>query len=158
MSARLRSSKKAKARPKGKLKFRAGRAMATRVRKAPVIDRPFRKGIVEEARRIAGRYKIILEDEDGHWYGHGLELSGANGDGKTVQAAVKDTREAMVGIVAYMLEEGQRPPAPAREGVRSVQVNIRLTPEEKAALESQSRAGGFRGLSDFIRAAALSEK
>lgn len=103
-------------------------------------------------------YEIVVAFEDGEWYGHGLELPGAHGDGKTPQAAIADTREAMVGVVAYMLEEGHRPPEPAREGHRSVQINIRVTPEEKAVLESRSRSRGFRGLSDFIRSSVLTEK
>ena len=41
---------------------------------------------------------------------------------------------------------------------RSAQVNVRLTPEEKAALESKAKAKGFRGLSDFIRTTVLTEK
>jgi uncharacterized protein (DUF1778 family) len=39
-----------------------------------------------------------------------------------------------------------------------VQANVRLTPEEKAILESRAKAKGFRGLSDYIRAAALAER
>jgi predicted RNase H-like HicB family nuclease len=104
------------------------------------------------------QYKIIVEFEDGEWYGHGLEFPTAFGDGKTVQAAVADTREALITGVAYMLEKGQTPPPPARDGNRSVQVNIRLTPEEKAILESRAKVRGYRGLSDFIRASALREK
>lgn len=122
------------------------------------IDLPFDRRILDRARDLANQYKIILERIDGEWCGHGLELPGSMGDGKTTEAAVSDTREAMTAVVAYMLEKGQTPPAPAREGARSVQVNIRLTPEEKALLESRSRAKGYRGLSDFIRAAALLEK
>ena len=95
--------------------------------------------------------------EDDEWYGHGLELPGARGDGKTPQAAVADTREALVTMVAYMIEEGQTIPKPAVEGNRTVQINIRVTAEEKAVLESRSRARGFRGLSDFVRTAALAE-
>jgi len=90
--------------------------------------------------------------------GHGLELPGARGDGKTPQAAVADTREAMTGMIAYMLEQGENPPEPSREGKRSVQINVRVTPEEKAVLESRSRSRGFRGLSDFIRASVLMDK
>jgi uncharacterized protein (DUF1778 family) len=60
--------------------------------------------------------------------------------------------------VATMLEDGQSPPAPAREGHRSAQVNVRMTPEEKAVLESRAKAKGFRGLSDFIRSSMLTEK
>ena len=126
--------------------------------KGQAMDRPFDAAILAKARQIVADYQIVIAFEDGEWYGHGLELPGAHGDGKTPQAAVADTREAMVGVVAYMLEEGQRPPEPAREGHRSVQINIRVTAEEKAVLESRSRARGFRGLSDFIRASVLVEK
>ena len=124
--------------------------------KAP--DRPFDRAILARARAIAEQYKIIVEFEDGDWFGHGLELPTAFGDGRTVQAAVADTREALVTAVAYMLEKGQTPPTPAREGNRSMQVNVRLTVEEKAVLESKAKAKGFRGLSDFIRASVLTER
>ena len=106
---------------------------------------------------MAEQYKIIVEFEEGHWYGHGMEMPGAFGDGKSVQSAVADTREALVTGVAYLLEQGQKPPTPAREGQRSVQVDVRLTPEDRAVLESKAKARGFRGLSDFIRAAVLAE-
>ena len=119
------------------------------------VDRPFDKALLAKARAIAERYKIIVEFEDGDWYGHGLEMSTVFGDGRTVQAAVADTREALVTAVACLLEKGHTPPAPAREGHRSVQVNVRLTPEEKAVLESKAKAKGFRGLSDFIRTSVL---
>jgi hypothetical protein len=62
----------------------------------------------------------------------------------------------LVGV-ASMLEAGLTPPVPARQNVRSEQVNLRLTPEEKAVLESRSRTKGFRGIADYVRAAALSE-
>lgn len=122
------------------------------------LDRPFDRTILATARTIAEQYKIIVEFEDGGWYGHGLEMPTVFGDGRTVQAAVADTREALVTAVAYLLEKGQTPPAPAREGNRSMQVNVRLTPEEKGVLESRAKAKGFRGLSDFIRASVLTEK
>ncbi len=54
-----------------------------------------------------------------------------------------------------MLEQRQRPPSPARQGTRTQQVNVRLTAEEKAVLESTAKSKGFKGLSDFLRAAAL---
>jgi hypothetical protein len=77
------------------------------------------------------------------------------GDGKTPAECVENVREALVGAVAHMLEQDQRPPTPAREGTRTEQVNVRLTAEEKAILEATARRKGFKGLSDFIRAAAL---
>ena len=99
----------------------------------------------------------MLEREDDWWYGHGLEQPGAGGDGATPEAAVADTREALVAVTATMIEKGQRPPAPAKEGRRTEQVNIRLTAEERLHLEGRSQAQGFRGLSDYVRAAALAE-
>jgi len=123
-----------------------------------VLSRPFDRAVLAKARAVAGRYKIIVECEKGRWYGHGLEMPLVFGDGRTVRAAVADTREALVTAVAYLLEKDQAPPAPAREGSRSVQANVRLTPEEKAILESRAKARGFRGLSDYIRAAVLAER
>ena len=119
--------------------------------------RPFDPAILAKARVIADRYRIVLEREDNWWYGHGLEIPGAGGDGATAEAAVADTREALVVVAAYMLEEGEKPPAPADDGRRTEQVNIRLTSEERWRLESRSQSQGFRGLSDYVRAAALAE-
>jgi hypothetical protein len=82
-------------------------------------------------------------------------LPGIHADGKTVDQCVKNTREAFAGWVAYLLEEGQRPPMPAREGTRTTQVNVRLTAEEKVLLEATAKRKGFTGLSDFVRAAAM---
>jgi predicted RNase H-like HicB family nuclease len=84
-----------------------------------------------------------------------MELPGIHGDGKTVSQCVENTREAFCGWVAYLLEEGRRPPMPAREGTRTMQVNVRLTAEEKALLESTAKRKGFSGVSDFVRAAAM---
>jgi predicted RNase H-like HicB family nuclease len=108
-----------------------------------------------KAKEIATQYQVILSFEDGHWYGRGLELPNIHGDGKTVSQCVENTREALAGCVAYLLKEGRRPPTPAREGTRTAQVNVRLTAEEKALLESTAKRKGYSGLSDFIRAAAI---
>jgi hypothetical protein len=122
---------------------------------ATAIDRPFDADTMARARAIADQYQVILAFEDGHWYGRGLELPNIQGDWKTADQCVKDTREALCGWVAYLLEEGQRPPTPAREGTRTTQVNVRLTAEEKALLEATARRQGYSGLSDFFRAAAM---
>ncbi len=119
------------------------------------IDRPFDSRIAAEALKVAQQYQFILSFEDGHWYGRGLELPNIHGDGKTVSQCVENTREAFCGWVAYLLEEGQRPPTPAREGTRTAQVNVRLTSEEKVLLEATAKRKGFSGLSDFVRAAAI---
>ena len=117
---------------------------------AQAIDRPFPPAVLAKAKKIAGQYQVILACEDGHWYGRGLELPSVHGDCKTVQQCVEDTREAFVGWIAYLLEEGQRPPTPAREAACTAQVNIRMTTEEKALLETTAKRKGFTGLSDFI--------
>ena len=119
------------------------------------ISAPFDKGVLEAARRVVEAYDIVLRREDGEWYGHALEYPEAMGDGKTPTACIKATQEALVAAVATMIEAGDTPPAPARQGVRSEQVNVRLTQEEKALLETSAKQKGFRGLSDFMRAGAL---
>ena len=83
---------------------------------AKAIDRPFDAHTMAKAVKVAEQYQVILAFEDGHWYGRGLELPNIHGDGKTVNQCVENTREAFAGWVAYLLEEGQRPPTPAREG------------------------------------------
>jgi predicted RNase H-like HicB family nuclease len=122
---------------------------------AKAIDRPFDVHTMAKAVKVAQQYQVILAFEDGHWYGRGLELPNIYGDGKTVNQCVENTREAFCGWVAYLLEEGQRPPTPAREGTRTAQVNVRLTSEEKVLLEATAKRKGFSGLSDFVRAAAI---
>jgi predicted RNase H-like HicB family nuclease len=129
--------------------------MSAKLKKsAKAINQPFDVQLMAKAKKYAERYQVILAFEDSHWYGRGLELPGIHGDGKTVEQCVKNTREAFAGWVAYLLEEGRRPPTAAREGTRTTQVNVRLTAEEKVLLEATAKRKGFCGLSDFVRAAA----
>ena len=100
-------------------------------------------------------YQVILNCEDGQWYGRGLELPHVFGDGSTPAACIDSTRGALAAAVAYLLEQGQAPPMPAKQGKRTTQVNVRLTAEEKVILEGTARRKGFEGLSDFLRAAAM---
>lgn len=107
------------------------------------------------ARKTAAEYQIIVVQEDGEWYGRGLEMPNVFADGETVEACIDATREAMAVTVAYLLEAGKTPPSPAQQGLRTQQVNVRLTADEKALLEARARSRGFSGLSDFIRAVAI---
>jgi predicted RNase H-like HicB family nuclease len=120
------------------------------------IDRPFDPALLKRARAIANGYQIILHFEDGLYYGRGLELPTTMNHGKTPDACVKATRDILTTAVAYMLESGQAPPAPASENKRTEQINVRLTPEEKLTLEEAARSKGYRGVSDFVRSASLS--
>lgn len=131
-------------------------SMSAKSAKSSKIDRPFASEILRQAKEIAARYQVVLQFEDGLFLGRGLELPLVMNDGKTADECVRKTRDALAATVAYMLEQGQRPPTPASEENRSVQVNVRLTPSEKAALEQAARNKGFRGLSDYVRHAALS--
>ena len=120
------------------------------------IRRPFAPGVLRRARAIVDAYQVVVRIEDGEYVGRGLEYPECIGIGATAAAAVEETRAAMVAGVAVMLERGQSPPPPASEGARTEQVNIRFSAEEKLALETAARQQGFRGVSDYVRAAALS--
>ena len=107
------------------------------------------------AEAVARRYQSVIWREDGEWYGRGLELPTTMADGPTPAECVKNLHEAFVATVAWMLEEGKSPPPPASENVRSEQVNLRVTAEEKLSLEAAARRRGCDGISDFVRTAAL---
>jgi len=118
-------------------------------------NKPFEKKVLAAARKIAEAYEVIMTFEDGRWYGRGLEMAGVFGDGKTPNACVESTREALVSAVAHLLERGEAVPPPAREGTRTEQVNVRLTAEEKAILSASAKSKGYRGIGDYIRASVL---
>ena len=119
------------------------------------INRPFEPGLLGRARKIAAMYQIIIQFEDGEYYGRGLEMPGVMNDGKTPDDCVRATRESLVSAVATLLEEGRVPPSPASEHKRSEQINIRVTPEEKLLLEETARNRGFRGIGDYVRSTSL---
>jgi predicted RNase H-like HicB family nuclease len=120
-------------------------------------DRAFDSVAWSEAGRLVLQYQVILHCEDDHWYGRGLEFPKVFADGETADECVAETRKAMQGVVAFLIESGKSPPAPAREGARHQQVNVRLTSEERLLFESAARRKGFAGLSDFFRSAATNE-
>lgn len=120
------------------------------------IDRSFGRGTLRRAAEIAAQYQIVIQFEDGEYYGRGLEMPYVMADGKTPDACVTATRKAMSVAVATLLERGEVPPMPASLNKRSEQINIRLTPEEKLLLEELARSKGFRGISDFVRSTSLS--
>lgn len=123
--------------------------------KKTAIDRPFDPAILRRAREIASTYQIVIHFEDGEYYGRGLEMPHVMNDGKTPDECVEKTRDILTTAVAYMLEKGRTPPAPASEAFRTEQVNIRLTAMEKLLVEQVAHRQGFRGMSDFIRNSVL---
>ena len=121
------------------------------------LGRPFDPTLEQRARRIAQGYRLVLEpDPEVGFIGRGLELPTVFADAPTAEQCVEATWAALTAAVATMLEMGLRPPAPAARGARQAQINVRLTAEEKLLIEESSRRAGFRGVSDYVRAAALS--
>lgn len=122
------------------------------------IDAPADPAILTRAKKIAAKYQIIMHEQDGEFYGRGLELPWTMDDGKTPAECYAKTRDALVASVAYMLEQGQVPPKPAAAAAkqtRKVQVNVRMTEEERRFIESAARSKGYEGISDYIRERAI---
>jgi predicted RNase H-like HicB family nuclease len=127
---------------------------ASRIKLPP--DRPFAAAVLRQAKDLARKYRLIHEpNEDLGFMGTSIEMPLVFGDGRTPDACVHETREALVSAIATMLENGETPPAPSSEDLRTEQVNIRLTPGEKLLLEEAARSKGFRGVSDFVRTTTL---
>jgi len=121
------------------------------------LRRPFSPKVLARAREIASQYRLVLEEEpEVGFVGSSLELPFVFADGPTPDVCVYQTREALTGVVANMLEKGRTPPLSSSANKREEQVNIRLTAGEKLLLEEAARSKGFRGISDFVRNVSLS--
>jgi len=124
-------------------------------KKSKKLNRPFSPAILNRAKKIADKYEIIILVEDGLYFGKGVEMPYVFGDGKTCEECINNTRDALTAAVSHLLERGEDVPAPAKEGKKDTQVNIRLNAEEKAILTAAASAKGYRGLADFIRSTVL---
>jgi len=129
--------------------------MSNKSKNFKTIGKKLDRRFVEQARPIAGQYQLVIWFEDGEYYGRGVELPYAFGDGKTIEECAANTRDAFVTAVAGYLQEGHTPPAPAREGKRDQQINIRLSSQERLLLEAKAQQAGTTGISEYIRAVAL---
>jgi len=120
--------------------------------------RPFDPVIWKKAERIARDYAIVIQqsEEFGGYFGRGVEFPGVMGDGTSPEACIASVREGLTLATATLLEKGEVPPMPnsATEN-RDQQVNVRLSRFEKLVLEDAARSRGYRGISDFMRAATL---
>ena len=124
--------------------------------KSKALDAPFDAALLKRAAGIARRYRLVLEpDETLGYVGCAVELPTVFADGKSPDECVRATYHALTVAVAVMLEEGKTPPVAAAEGRRDVQVNVRLTPQEKLLLQDVAKRMGFKGLADFVRMVAL---
>jgi predicted RNase H-like HicB family nuclease len=122
------------------------------------LDRPFEPRLLGRARDIARAYRVVIEpDSEVGYFGRVLEMPLVMAHGATVQACFEQVHEAAAGAVAVMLESGQTPPSATAGSKRTAQINVRVTEDERMRLEEAARQLGFRGVSDFIRATALSK-
>ena len=129
---------------------------AKRGAKSKVLERPFEDSLLRQAKRIVDDYSIVIKkDNQLGFVGSALEIPTVFADGRTHSKCYQATRDALVAAVATMLECGRKPPLASPGRKRTVQVNIRLTPQEKLILSNASTDLGFRGISDFIRNCAL---
>ncbi len=132
------------------------RSSGKKAKTSKALERPFPANVLKRAGKIACAYRLILESSEAVGYvGSAVEFPTVFADGPTPDACVEATREALTFAVATMLEAGQSPPSPASAGKRDVQVNVRLAIAEKYRLQEAARRLGFKGISDFVRTAAL---
>lgn len=127
------------------------------VGKRKAIDAPFDAELLRQAEELAPKYRIIVKDEPeyGGCSGTVLEMPNVFAFAKTPNQCISKTRQMLGTAIAFLLEQGQRPPAPATENKRTEQVNVRLTADERYQIEEAARQEGFRGLSDFVRTTTL---
>ena len=116
------------------------------------IDRPFDPAVLENAKAIAWKYQIVLEPhEDCGYIGSALELPTVYSDAKTADECVAVVREALTAAVAYLIESGKTPPAPAKDQVRNKQLNIRVTETEQRRMKAAAKARGCSDVSEYVR-------
>src|SRR5665213_663864 len=120
-----------------------------------VNKQPFDRKILSKAKRAVEEYRFAFWREDGRYVGQCVEMD-TLGIGDTVEDCIAEAKILAITGLAYMLESGKRPPLPARNQTRNVQVNIRLSLDEKRAIEEAASKGGFRGISDYLRIRGLS--
>jgi hypothetical protein len=119
-----------------------------------VNDRPFSAAVLAKARKAVEDYRFAFWRQDGRFVAQCVELD-TLGVGETSAAAVGEARKLAITAAAVLIETHQRLPLPASAQARTVQINIRLSPAEKRAVEEAARSGGFRGISDFLRIRGL---
>ena len=119
-----------------------------------VNNRPFAAPVLARAKKTVDDYRFSFWRQDGRFIAQCVELD-TLGVGPTAPAALAEARALAITAAAVLIESRKRLPLPAAAQDRTVQVNIRLSPAEKPAIEDAARSGGFRGISDFLRIRGL---
>ena len=123
--------------------------------KSSDIARPFSSVVLAEARKVARRYHVVIEETDGLFLGSGLEMPLVMADGQTPEECLKNTRQALVAASAALIECGDALPPPMDQQKRTIHVNLRLTGYEKRIIEAVARRKWYDGVSEFLRVTAL---
>jgi predicted RNase H-like HicB family nuclease len=122
------------------------------------VTAPVDAKVWSQAKAIAAGYTLIVQPEAETGYvGRTLEMPAVMADGPTPKACIEAVLEGTALAVATFLEAGERPPARASDHKRTAQVNVRLTQAEKFQIEEAAKRSGYRGVSDFVRSAALDQ-
>ena len=112
--------------------------------------------VLRKAEKLVDGYKIVIEPhKQSGFLGSAVEFPTAFAKGKTREKCLEATKEVLTAAVATMIHLGGTPPAPAAAQRRTAQVNVRLTPTEKDLMARAAAESGFKGLGDFLRAAAI---
>jgi hypothetical protein len=125
---------------------------ASRATKAKGFD----KALLARASDIVLGYRLMIErigpDE---FMGRSVELPGVVGFGSSHQRCIESTLRTQSYEVCTLLERGEPVPESVSSRRRTVQLNLRISPNEKQEMEQAALARGFRSISDFVREAAL---
>lgn len=116
---------------------------------------PFSAAVQRRAAELAARYSLVVSASDEGWSARCVEIPTAFAFAETEERALESARERVRVLLAFMIEQERKLPAPMRESKRDSQVNVKLTAEERMVIEEAARQQGFRGLSDFFRFAAM---
>ena len=127
-------------------------------RKSATSNPPFEPKLWKEAERLARKYQVLTwyDEEEQAYFGQCLELPGCMSHGATPAERDAMVLESMTLSLADSLQHGEPVPAPLSQRSRNTQINIRLSQREKLILEHAARASGYHGVSDYVRAKALS--
>lgn len=125
---------------------------------SPENDVPFDACVLDQARDLVRWYKLTVEPtQSGGYMGSSVELPYVFARAETTDECLRRTLEALAVAVAALIEKDKRVPQPASQHKRELQVNVRLSANEKLLLEETARRDGFRSVSDFIRSVTLRE-
>lgn len=107
------------------------------------------------ADEIVTRYELVLSESRGQgWIGYSKELPGVVVHAATPDECSRAARTAQRDSVVALLRNNLPVPEPGGEP-RVLQMNLRITPSDRAAFQRAAEKTGSRSVSEFVREAAL---